>query len=243
MKVVRRPAKSVRLGVALAVAGALALPALASADGGKVTGKITFDGTPPAPTKIKLDADPVCVAAHTGPIDSEEVVVANGAVKNVFVRVTEGLGDKKFPPSTEPAVIDQHGCQYIPHVIGVQVGQPLKFTTSDQTLHNVHGMPKKNAQFNFAMPKFVKQKDTTFTTPEVMVAVKCDVHPWMNGWVGVVDNPFFAVSGADGTYTIQNLPPGEYTIEAWQEKLGTQTAKVKVDGCGTATADFKFKNP
>jgi plastocyanin len=242
MKAVRRPAKSVRLGVALAVAGALVVPALASADGGKVTGKITFDGTPPAPTKIKLDADPVCAAAHSGPIDSEELVVSNGAVKNVFVRVSEGLGDKKFPPPTDPAVIDQHGCQYIPHVVGVQVGQPLRFTTSDQTLHNVHGMPKKNAQFNFAMPKFVKQKETKdLTKPEIMVHVKCDVHPWMSGYIGVLPHPFFAVSGKDGSYTIEGLPPGEYTIEAWQEKLGTQTSKVKVDDKGTATSDFTFK--
>ncbi len=244
MRVEAKSSRSLRVGTALLVAGALAMPVAARADGGKVSGKITLDGKAPAPTKLKMDADPICAGKNPNGADSEEIVVGSaGGLQNVFVRVTEGLGDKKFPPPTTPATLDQNGCTYKPHVVGVQVGQPLKILNSDGTLHNVHGMPKKNQQFNFAMPKFVKQKDTTFATPEVMVGVKCDVHPWMAGYIGVVDNPFFAVSGADGSYTIEGLPPGDYTIEAWQEKLGTQTAKVKVDGGGAATADFKFKAP
>ena len=124
----------------------------------------------------------------------------------------------------------------------LQVGQPLKFTNSDQTLHNVHGMPKVNAPWNFAMPKFVKQKENKdLTKPEVMIHVKCDVHPWMSGYVGVLEHPFFAVTGKDGSFTIEGLPPGEYTVEAWQEKLGAQTAKVKVDAGAAAKQDFTFK--
>ena len=227
---------------ALVLSAALVLPASGLAQTGKITGKATLEGTPPAPTKLKMDADPVCAQKNPNATSEEVVVGAGGGLQNVFVRVAGGLpAGQTYPPPKEPAVMDQNGCHYVPHVLGVQVGQPLKILNNDGTLHNVHGMPKKNPQFNFAMPKFVKQKDTNFATPEVMVSVKCDVHPWMSGYVGVVDNPFFAVSGADGSYTIQNLPPGEYTLEAWQEKYGTQTSKVKVDANGTATADFKFK--
>jgi plastocyanin len=228
-----------RLAMA-AVAAAVFAPGFAGAQG-KITGKINFSGTPEAAAKLKMDADPVCAAAHPDGAVAEDLVVANGGVQNVFVYVKEGVkGD--FPAKTEPVVIDQKGCLYSPRVVGLQTGQPLKYLNDDGTLHNVHGMPKDNPQWNFAMPKFVKQKETKdLTKPEVMVHVKCDVHPWMSGYVGVLPHPFFAVSGKDGTYTIEGLPPGEYTIEAWQEKLGTQTAKVKVEGTGTTTSDFTFK--
>lgn len=228
-----------RLAMA-AVAAAVLAPGFAGAQG-KVTGKITFTGTPEAAAKLKMDADPVCAAAHPDGAPAEDLVVNGGGIQNVFVYVKEGVkGD--FPAKTEPAVIEQKGCLYQPRVIGLQTGQPLKYLNDDPTLHNVHGMPKNNPQWNFAMPKFVKQKETSdLTKPEIMVHVKCDVHPWMSGYVGVLPHPFFAVSGKDGTYTIEGLPPGEYTIEAWQEKLGSQTAKVKVEGTGSTTSDFTFK--
>ena len=229
--------KPARLGAALALTAMVALPT-ASLAGGTVKGKASYTGAPPAPTKLAMDADPVCAAAHTTPVMSEEVVVKDGGLQNVFVYLT---GAPSKPAPTTPVTIDQQGCQYHPHVLGIQVGQPLQILNSDQTLHNIHGMPKKNPQFNFAMPKFVKQKETTFATPETMVAVKCDVHPWMAGTVFVMDNPFFAVTGADGTFTIPGLPAGDYTVDAWHEKYGTQNAKAKVDANGTATADFKFK--
>ncbi|MEW6272343.1 MAG: carboxypeptidase regulatory-like domain-containing protein [Thermodesulfobacteriota bacterium] len=228
-----------RLSV-LVAAAALLTPAIAAAQG-KISGKVTFSGTPPAPSKLKMDADPVCAAAHPGGANSEDVVVGDGGgLQNVFVYLKEVPGN--FPAKSEPAVIDQKGCLYTPRVVGLQTGQPLKFLNSDSTLHNVHGMPKNNPGWNFAMPKFVKQKETKdLTKPEVMVAVKCDVHPWMAGYVGVLPHPFFAVTGKDGSFTIENVPPGEYEIVAWQEKLGTQSGKVKVDAGGAATSDFTFK--
>ncbi|MBM4243896.1 MAG: hypothetical protein FJ148_08795 [Deltaproteobacteria bacterium] len=229
-----------RLAIA-AVAAAVLAPSFADAQG-KITGKVTFSGTPAAAAKLKMDADPVCAAAHPGGAPAEDIVVGDGgAMQNVFVYVKEGVTGN-FPAKAEPAVIDQKGCLYMPRVVGLQVGQPLKFLNSDPTLHNVHGMPKVNASWNYAMPKFVKQKENKdLTKPEVMIHVKCDVHPWMSGYVGVLPHPFFATTGKDGSFTIEGLPPGEYTVEAWQEKLGAQTAKVKVDAGGAASSDFTFK--
>jgi len=228
--------KPARLGAALALTAMVALPT-ASLAGGTVKGKASYTGAPPAPTKLAMDADPVCAAAHTTPVMSEEVVVKDGGLQNVFVYLT---GAPSKPAPATPVTIDQQGCQYHPHVLGIQVGQPLQILNSDQTLHNIHGMPKKNPQFNFAMPKFVKKKDTKFDTVEMMVAVKCDVHPWMNSYIGVLDHPYFAVSGPDGTFTIADVPAGEYPVKAWHEKLGEKDGKVKVDEGGTATIDFTF---
>jgi plastocyanin len=236
MNVDERVWRSARLGAALALAATVALPTAGLA-GGTVKGKVSYTGAPPAPTKLAMDADPVCAAAHTTPVMSQELVVNDGGLANVFIYID---GAPAKPAPTTPAVIDQKGCQYTPHVLGVQVGQPLQILNSDQTLHNIHGMPKKNPSFNFAMPKFVKKKDTKFDSAEVMVAVKCDVHPWMNSYVGVLEHPYFAVSGADGTFSIADVPPGEYTVKAWQEKLGEKDAKVKVDEGGTATVDFSY---
>jgi plastocyanin len=228
--------KPARLGAALALTAMVALPT-ASLAGGTVKGKATYTGAPPAPTKLAMDADPVCAAAHSTPVMSEEVVVKDGGLQNVFVYLT---GAPSKPPPTTPVTIDQQGCQYHPHILGIQVGQPLQILNSDQTLHNIHGMPKKNPQFNFAMPKFVKKKETKFDSVEMMVAVKCDVHPWMNSYIGVLDHPYFAVSGPDGTFTIADVPAGEYPVKAWHEKLGEKEGKVKVDEGGTATIDFTF---
>ena len=223
--------------VALAAAGLLAIPATGFA-GGTVSGTVSFEGEAPKARKLRLDADAVCAGSHDGPVYSEEVVVNDGKLANVFVYLKGVTGD--FAAPSEPAVLDQKGCVYQPHIVGVQVGQPLKILNSDKTLHNVHGMPKINPEFNFAMPKFVKKKNTTFSKEEVMVAMKCDVHPWMSGYVGILPHPFFAVSGADGSFSIADAPAGNHAVVAWHEKYGTQEGTVTVSDGGSATLDFTF---
>lgn len=216
----------------------------AFAAGGTVSGKIAFDGAAPGRKKLDMNADPVCAAKHTTPAQSEAVMVnGNGTLRNVFVYVKKGLEGKKFAAPTTPAVLDQHGCMYTPHVLGVQVGQPLKVLNSDGTLHNIHPKPKLNKEFNLAMPKFLKEKTQTFDKAEVMIPVKCDVHPWMQSYVGVLDHPFYNVTGDAGTFELKGLPAGKYTVEAWHEVCGSQTQEVTVAEGGTASVNFTFKLP
>ena len=171
----------------------------------------------------------------------EDVAVnANGTLKNVFVYVKEGLEGKTFAPKTDKVVMDQKGCRYTPHVLGAQVNQPVEIVNSDSTLHNVHGMPPSSKEFNLGMPIQGMKLTRKFDKPDVMVKFKCDVHPWMNAYAGVLPHPFFAVTGEDGSFEIKNLPAGKYTLEAWHEKYGVQTQEIMVDETGQANAVFKF---
>jgi len=207
---------------------------------GDVTGKVAFSGTAPKMTKIMMNADPVCVKQHTGPVTGEEVVVnKNATLKNVLIYVKEGLGAKTFSPPATKVEFNQKGCQYWPHVLGIQTGQELEVVNSDPTLHNVHSLSKENAQFNVAQPMKGMKLTKKFDKPEVF-KVKCEVHTWMGAYIGVFSHPYFAVTGDDGSFTLKNLPAGDYTIEAWHEKYGTQTMKVKVASGGAVTADFTF---
>lgn len=208
-----------------------------------VTGKAAFEGQAPAAEPIKMDADASCKLLHPGGVSDDSVIVnPNGTLKNVFVYVKDGLAGKKFDAPKEAVRFDQHGCQYSPKVFGVQVGQPIEIVNSDPTLHNVHSLGKDNAQFNVGMPIQNMKIKKTFTKPEVMVKFKCDVHPWMGAYAGVVDHPFYAVTGDDGSFTIKDLPAGTYVVEAWHEKYGTQTANITIAEDGqTQSADFTFK--
>lgn len=207
---------------------------------GDVSGKVSFEGTAPKATLLRMDADKVCKAAHKDPQKSEEVVVnSNNTLKNVLVYVKDGLGNKKFDAPSKKLTFDQKGCMYSPHVMGIQTGQELEVLNSDPTLHNVHSLSKDNAQFNVAQPKQGMKLSKKFDKPEVF-KVKCEVHTWMGAYMGVFSHPFFAVTGDDGSFTLAKLPAGDYTIEAWHEKYPAQTAKVKVDAAGKTTVDFKF---
>jgi hypothetical protein len=214
-----------------------------AADTASVSGKITFVGTAPKMKKIKTDADPVCAEMHADtPLYSEEVVVnPNGTLKNVFVYIKSGLEGKTYETPKTPVVIDQAGCHYVPHVFGMMAKQPLEIINSDDTLHNIHAMPTNSKEFNVGEPNKGMKVTRTFANPEVMVHFKCDVHPWMSAYVGVLDNPFFSTTGDDGTFSIKNLPAGDYEIEVWHEKYGTQTQKVKVGEGEAKTVDFTFK--
>ena len=209
---------------------------------GSITGAITFEGKAPKMKPLRLDADPICVANNEIAPKKEWLILdENKGVKNVLVFITEGLNIDYSPPE-EPVVIDQKGCIYSPHVLGIMAGQQLDILNNDGTLHNIHALPKVNKEFNKAQPRSKKKLSVKFEKPEAPFKVKCDVHPWMGAYIGVFDHPCFAVSGDDGTYIISDLKPGEYVIEAWHEKLGSQTANVTVSD-SAAHQDFTFKKP
>ena len=203
-----------------------------------VTVHVTFTGTAPAAQPISMASDPRC----TNPAAATETVVtgANGALQNVFVYVKDGLGNLAFPVPTTPVVLDQKGCQYRPHVFGVQVGQPIEILNSDATLHNIHAWPMTNQEFNVGQALQGLRHTHTFTTKEVMVPFKCDVHKWMNAYAGVLDHPFHAVTQPDGSFSLKGLPPGTYTLEAWHETLGTMTQSVTVGAKETKDVAFSF---
>ena len=210
------------------------------ATAGAITGTIRFTGTAPAPEPINRSSDPFC--EQLGAATTETVVAGSGStLQNVFVYVKDGLGDRAFPVPSTAAVLDQKGCRYVPHVLGIQVGQTLEILSSDNTLHNVHAIPEQNREFNKAHQMAGIKHTHVFSTREVMVPFKCDVHRWMNAYVGVLDHPYYSVTGPNGTFELKGLPPGTYTIEAWHEKLGTQTQTVTIGEKQTSDVEFTFK--
>lgn len=223
-------------------------PAAAKAEGSaaalgqaSISGKVTFDGTVPPAEKVKVSADPVCQAAHKdAPLEKQAILVKDGGLANVVVYVKSGATGT-FPPPTQAVELNQKGCNYEPHVLALQVGQPLEIVNSDPTLHNIHPRPKSNKEFNMGQPKPGKAAPRTFDKPEVFIPVGCDVHPWMRAYIAVLENPFFAVTKADGTFEIKGLPPGDYEIEATHEKLKAETQKITVKAGESAKLNFAFK--
>ena len=206
-------------------------------------GKIKFTGTAPRNPAIDMSEEAACKAKYKTNPPVEETVVAGpaNALANVFVYVRDGLpaGNKAAVPAT-PVVLDQDGCRYQPHVLGIMVGQNLNIKNSDPVLHNIKAVAKKNRPFNVSQPNAGMTKTVTFNAPEVMVNLECNVHGWMKAYVGVRPDPYYAVSGTDGSLSITGLPPGTYTLEAWHEKFGTQTATVTIAGTETKTANITF---
>lgn len=210
-----------------------------------ITGTVTFAGKAPTLRPLAMDAEPVCLKKHPGPVPSEMLALGSGnTMGNIMVWVSKGLpAGKTWPAPKTPVTLDQNGCLYKPHVMGIMVGQPYKILNSDGIPHNVHTLPKINKQFNRAMPATLKEVTTTFDKPEGLFQIKCDVHPWMTAYIGVFNHPFYSVTATDGKYTISGLDPGTYEITAWHERLGTQTASVTVAANDKKTQDFKFAMP
>jgi plastocyanin len=224
--------------------GQAAAPASGGAMNAVIRGTIAFEGTAAKGEALKMDADPVCKGLHSAPVTSQDVVVnANNTLRWVMVYVKDGLGGHTFPTPTEPVMIDQKGCVYDPHVIGMMANQPVKILNSDETLHNIHAMPKVNTGFNIGMPRKGMEQTKTFKEPEVPIHIKCDVHKWMSSYVGVFSHPFYGVTGENGSFELKGLPAGTYTIEAWHEKFGTQQASVTVGEAETKDVSFTFKAP
>jgi plastocyanin len=233
-----------RLCLAAGLAAAAVWPGVAFA-ASSITGTVTFTGKVPTMPALTMAADPACAKKHQTPVLSEMLVLGSGnTMGNIMVWVSKGLpAGKTWPAPKTPVVLDQNGCQYKPHVMGIMVGQTYRILNSDGILHNVHALPKINKGFNRAMPPTLKEATATFDKEEAIFNIKCDVHPWMSAYVGVYTHPFFSVTSADGKFTISGLDPGTYEITAWHERLGTQTASVTVGASGTKTQDFKFATP
>lgn len=209
---------------------------------GAVTGKIVFAGKKPPRKIVDMDEDPQCRKLHKAAVVNNAIAVnRNGTLSNVFVYVKQGLDGKQFEPPATPATLDQKGCWFEPRVFGLQTGQALSVTNSDPVTHNVHPRPHDNREWNQSQAAGEPPIQRRFMHPEVMIRVKCNIHSWMRAWIGVVDHPYFAVTGADGTFALRNLPPGAYTIEAWQEELGNQQQQVTVAPAGNSVLDFTFQ--
>jgi hypothetical protein len=206
---------------------------------GTITGVISFEGTPPVPEPIDMAEEPTCAEKYTEPPVKEAAVVSDGNLANVYVYVKEGLPDLDFPAPSEGVTLDQTGCHYVPHVLAIQVGQPLVIKNSDGILHNINTQPSQNRGFNISQPVEM-ETEREFNTAEVMIPVKCDVHGWMEAYIGVQDHPYAAISGTDGTFSLENLPAGDYVIEAWHESFGTQTQNVTVGAQETQEITFTF---
>jgi plastocyanin len=217
-------------------------PSVDPATAATITATVKFDGAVPAPEMIVLTGDPKCVSENGGPQRPDEKIVVgdNQALQNVFVYVKDGLGNYSYPMPTEPVVLDQDKCRYTPRVLGVRVGQPLRIQNDDPLLHNVRSNGVINQAFNKSTPIEGMKFDHTFSTREVMVPFKCDVHGWMTAFVGVLDHPYFGTTKADGKVVLGNLPPGTYTIEAWHESLGTKAQQITIAAKESKDVSFTF---
>lgn len=246
----RRACATALLGASLACGGQAPPPDSAStpatsppvdpATAATLVGRVVVEGEVPKPEPVTMSGDPVCMRQGRTVETEYFVVSGDGGLDNVFVYVTSGLGDRRFAPPATPVVLDQQGCRYVPHVAGVQVGQPLEVRNSDDTLHNVHIVAAVNEEQNVGQPIKGMRHTFTFRQREVMIPFKCDVHGWMEAYVGVVEHPYFAVTARGGTFEIGGLPPGTYEVAAWHEKLGTRTQQVTVGARETKNLTFTF---
>jgi hypothetical protein len=213
------------------------------ATAGTISGMIKLDGAAPRMRNINMAAEPNCAKANTGaPAMTQDVVVGNGGtLQNVLVYLKGDFSQYSVTPATNPIQIDQKGCQYTPHVVALMVNEPLEITNSDMTTHNIHPVPMNNREWNESQPPGASPIKQSFAREEVAIPVKCNVHPWMKAYIAVIGNPYFKVTGTDGSYTIQNVPPGTYTLTAWQETYGAMEQSITVGPSEKKTVDLTFK--
>jgi len=202
-----------------------------------ISGTAKLDGEAPKAVKIDMSQDPACKGTNM----TEQVVASGGKLSNVFVYVKEGLGNRTFDIPKDAITLEQSGCKYHPHVLGVMAGQDIKIVNSDPTTHNIHPQPKDNREWNESQPPQTAPLDKNFAREEIMLPVKCNQHPWMKMYINVTKSPFYAVTDASGKYEIKGLPPGDYTIAFVQEKLGEQDVKVTLAAKDSKTVDATFK--
>jgi plastocyanin len=214
-----------------------------AATAGKLHGRILYQGPKPTRRAIDMQADITCTQEHAGaPAYDEPVVVGkDNGLANAFVYVQTGLEGKTFEPVKEPVILDQRGCMFVPRALGVRAGQPLDLRNSDKVSHNVHPVPKNNREWNEQQSPGTPDAVHKFARTEVMIPVRCNIHQWMHAYIGVVEHPYFAVTGPDGSFDLSNLPPGDYTLAVWHEKLGDQTKPVHLAASGNEAVDFTYR--
>jgi hypothetical protein len=236
------PAANAALNTAKAIVAAEMSPEEAGTHSATITGRVFFKGPAPAPKPIQMNRDPACCPQGGERIYAEEVAInTDSTLRNVFIYIKEGLAQRQFPIPASPAILDQRHCRYEPRVFGIRAGQPLEILNSDRTFHNVHASAQKNTSFNLAMSAVMKVRERSFARAEIMIPIRCNVHPWMIAYAGVLDHPFYDVTGAQGSYKLSALPAGKYVIEAWHEQFGTLSQKVALGEAENQTIDFTFQ--
>ncbi|MBI3767074.1 MAG: carboxypeptidase regulatory-like domain-containing protein [Deltaproteobacteria bacterium] len=206
---------------------------------GVIAGEVRFAGTPPAP-RVEMSSAKECGAQHGGAIDAGDVLVRDDRVQNAIVAIEDGLGDRVFAVPETPVVVDQRGCLFVPRVAAAQVDQPIEFLNSDALAHNVHGTPAKSSAWNFSLGLKGATRVLAVDAAQPVIPITCDIHPWMQAYLGVYDHPYFMVTGANGQFTLRDVPPGTYVVEAWHERFGTRTATVTLAPKETTTVTFTF---
>lgn len=208
---------------------------------GTISGQVHFEGPVPEQTLLQLGGWSECAAQHSEGLPlAGDILVNKGKLQNAVIYVKSGLGDRVFVVPTEPVESDQKGCVFLPRVMGAQVDQPIRFLNSDPIAHNVHGLPQNSRAWNFSLGVKGASRTVSVDKAEAMIEIKCDIHPWMRAYLGVFDHPYFALSAADGSFTLNNLPPGEYTIEAWHERFGTRSQQVSLSERENKSIEFTF---